>query len=269
MTEKSRLDGILVARGMAESRHKARALILAGLIEVDGVPVEKAGRLISNSARVSLRGQPPAYVSRGGGKLEAALRHFDIPIQGRILLDVGASTGGFTDCLLAHGARKVVAVDVGYGQLAWKLRQDTRVQVMERTNIRYLTPADLQEQMDGGVVDVSFISLKQVIPPVSRLLKPDAFLIVLIKPQFEVGRGQVGKGGVVRDPTQHRAVLQDLTCFFDASGWSVQGVLPSPVLGPKGNQEFLACLTRGRLGLFAPGDACESESGIQCPGPTP
>jgi len=184
------------------------------------------------------------YVSRGGHKLEAAITHFSVDVVGRIMLDVGASTGGFTDCLLQHGARKVIAVDVGYGQLDWKLRQDPRVTVLERTNIRYLQPQTLDAIPHGAVIDAAFISLKQVIPAVMHLVADRAFVLALIKPQFEVGKGRVGKGGVVRDPALHQEVIEDLSRFFEGLNWHVMGYIPSPILGPKGNREFLIYLKR-------------------------
>ncbi len=241
---KIRLDQLLVKRGLAESREKARAMIMAGLVQVDGIQVDKAGRLIPVSAPILLKEMRPPYVSRGGAKLEAALKHFSVNVKGQVLLDVGASTGGFTDCLLQHGARRVIAIDVGYGQLDWKLRQDPRVEVLEKTNIRNLKPADIDMPIHGAVIDVSFISLKLVVPPVSNLIKKHAFIISLIKPQFEVGKGQVGKGGVVRDPNLHQEVIERLRSFFETLGWTVQGHIPSPLLGPKGNREFLIYMSR-------------------------
>lgn len=244
MSMKIRLDHLLVQRGLAESRAKAKALIMAGLVEVDGMRADKSGILVPESVSISLKKTGPAYVSRGGLKLEAALAHFSVDVNGLVLLDVGASTGGFTDCLLRYGARKVFAIDVGYGQLDWKLRQDPRVEIFEKTNIRYLTPGDIEQALDAAVIDVSFISLRLVVPPISNLLKRHAFIIALIKPQFEVGKGLVGKGGVVRDPELHQQVIEGLAAFFWDSGWSVKGHIPSPILGPKGNREFLIYLTR-------------------------
>jgi len=212
---------------------------MAGLVEVDNVRIDKAGTLTPHTATISLKRPHFPYVSRGGLKLEAALRCFAIGVADKVLLDVGASTGGFTDCLLRRGARKVFAIDVGYGQLHWRLRQDRRVVVLERTNIRHLRPADLEEIADGAVVDVSFISLRLVMPPVTRLLRKEAFVVTLIKPQFEVGKGRVGKGGVVRDPALHQEVIEELGVFFRDLGWTVAGQMPSPLLGPKGNREFL------------------------------
>lgn len=219
-------------------------MILAGLVEVNKLPIDKPGRLIPISSTVSLKKAPPPYVSRGGLKLEAALEHFSVDVRGKVLLDVGSSTGGFTDCLLQRGAERVIAVDVGYGQLHWKIRQDPRVTVLERTNVRYLKPENLKEQINGAVIDVSFISLKLVIPPVSELLLKDAFIIALIKPQFEVKKGQVGKGGVVRDPSLHQQVIDNLGTFFEGRGWTVIGHIASPFLGPKGNKEFFIYFKR-------------------------
>jgi 23S rRNA (cytidine1920-2'-O)/16S rRNA (cytidine1409-2'-O)-methyltransferase len=241
---KIRLDQLLVQKGLARSREKAKALIMAGLVQVDGAQIDKAGRFVPSSASVLLKEARPRYVSRGGLKLEAAIQHFSVDVKGRDLLDVGASTGGFTDCLLQHGANRVIAVDVGYGQLDWKLRQDPRVEILEKTNARYLRPEDLDTPVNGAVIDVSFISLKLVVPPVSELLKRPSYIIALIKPQFEVGKGQVGKGGVVRDPNLHRDVVENLKGFFETLGWTVQGHIPSPLLGPKGNREFFIYLTR-------------------------
>ena len=238
------MDQLLFQRGLAESREKAKAIIMAGHIEANGIQVDKPGSLIPASASISLKKPSCTYASRGGLKLEAALKHFSVDVDGLVLLDVGASTGGFTDCLLQHGASRVISVDVGYGQLDWKLRQDPRVDVLEKTNIRYLKPGDLEEPIHGAVIDVSFISLRLVIPPVSKLLIRYAFIIALIKPQFEVGKGRVGKGGVVRDPKLHKEVLDRLKTFFEGSGWDVQGHIPSPLLGPKGNREFLIYLQR-------------------------
>jgi 23S rRNA (cytidine1920-2'-O)/16S rRNA (cytidine1409-2'-O)-methyltransferase len=239
-----RLDQALVRAGLSESREKAKALVMAGLVRVNGERWDKPGRQIHPSARISVDPPFPPYVSRGGLKLEAALRDFSVPVKDKVLLDVGASTGGFTDCLLQSGARRVIAVDVGYGQLDWKLRNDPRVRLLEKTNIRHLRPDALGERADGAVIDVSFISLLLVIPPVSRLLLPDAFIIALIKPQFEVGKGEVGKGGVVREPALHEAVIQRVATLSEGSGWTVKGHIPSPIRGPKGNREFLIYLTR-------------------------
>ena len=231
-------------QGLAESREKAKGLIMAGQVMVDERKIEKPGQLIPSNAVVSIKGPNQPYVSRGGLKLEAALDHFSIRVENKIIMDVGASTGGFTDCLLKRGVKRVIAVDVGYGQLDWKIRQDPRVRIMERTNIRYLQPEALEERVQGAVIDVSFISLKLVIPPVSRLLTDEAFIVALIKPQFEVGKGQVGKGGVVRDPGLHSKVISDLENFFLEQSWEIIGHITSPLLGPKGNKEFFICLRR-------------------------
>jgi len=238
------LDQLLVQRGLAESREKAKAMVMEDLVQVNGFPVNKPGRLIPTSAAIVTNKVSPPYASRGGLKLEAALHHFPMTIKGQTLIDVGASTGGFTDCLLKHGAHRVIAVDVGYGQFDWGLRKDRRVKVLERTNIRYLKPCDIEETIDGAVIDVSFISLRLVVPSVSELLRKHAFIIALIKPQFEVGKGQVGKGGVVRDSQLHQQVIDGLSRFFKDFGWTVVGHIPSPLLGPKGNREFLIHLTR-------------------------
>jgi 23S rRNA (cytidine1920-2'-O)/16S rRNA (cytidine1409-2'-O)-methyltransferase len=242
-SRKIRLDLLLVQKGLAESREKARAMIMAGLVEVDRLTADKPGHLITPSSEIFIR-QPLPYVSRGGLKLEAALDRFSVDVKDRVLLDVGASTGGFTDCLLQRGARRVVAVDVGYGQFHWKLRQDPRVALIEKTNIRNLAPGMIKEDLDGAVIDVSFISLKLVLPVVSKLLKQNAFVVALVKPQFEVGKSKVGKGGVVRDPMMHQEVIEELCTFFREAGWRVEGQISSPVLGPKGNKEFLVYLTR-------------------------
>ncbi len=242
--EKTRLDLLLVQRGLVESREKAKRMIMAGLVEVNNRVSDKPGHLIPVSSKISLEKPSLPYVSRGGLKLEAALDRFSVEVKGKILMDVGASTGGFTDCLLQRGAEKVVAVDVGYGQLHWKIRQDPRVVIFEKTNIRYLGPDQIREPINGAVIDVSFISLKRVIPPVSRLLLDEAFIVALIKPQFEVEKDQVGKGGVVRDPSLREEVVDNLIQFFEEADWQVEGYTPSPILGPKGNQEYLISLKR-------------------------
>ena len=239
-----RLDLLLFQKGLSESRQKAKALIMAGKVRVNGESVQKPGTQVRSSSDIAIQEPYPPYVSRGGLKLEAALDFFSIDVTGRTLLDIGASTGGFTDCLLQRGAKKVIAVDTGYGQLHWKLRQDPRVTVIERKNARYLTKDDLMETADGAVIDVSFISLKRIIPPVSKLLYNSSFIVSLIKPQFEVGKQQVGKGGVVRDPLLHEEVVDNLYGFFQSQGWNVIGHIPSPIWGPKGNREFLIYVKR-------------------------
>lgn len=234
-----RLDKLLVDRGLVPSRERAQALILAGKVEVNGQKVSKAGQKVAEESDVRLLSDDLPFVSRGGIKLQHAISHFQLDLANTVAMDVGASTGGFTDCLLQHGARRVYAVDVGYGQLAWKLRQDSRVIVLERQNIRYL-PADLiPEPIQVATIDTSFISLKIVIPVVIPFLDRPSTLIALIKPQFEVGKGQVGKGGVVRDPEMHKRVCESIASFCVQLGLRVVGTTPSPIQGPKGNQEFL------------------------------
>jgi len=241
VAERRRLDLALVDRGLAASRERAQTLVRAGLVRVAGATTDKPDQLVGADQAIEVAGTPP-YVSRGGEKLAAALDRFAIDPTGHNALDVGSSTGGFTDVLLQRGAARVVAVDVGYGQLAWSLRQDPRVIVLERVNIRHLDrlpiPADL------GVIDVSFISLRLVLPRVRDLLSPPGEVVALVKPQFEVGKGAVGKGGVVRDPDQHQRVLSELKQFAGESGYSVAGEVESPILGAKGNREFLLYLRR-------------------------
>jgi len=245
MGEKERLDKLLVRRGLAPTRERARGLILAGQVLVNEGMIDKPGSQVAGDCRLRLKGELHPYVSRGGLKLAHALGHFQLDPAGLVAIDVGASTGGFTDCLLQHGARKVYAVDVGYGQLAWSLRNDPRVVNLERTNIRYLAADALAELPTLAVIDASFISLDKVLPPTLRLLAPGAVVIALIKPQFEVGRGEVGKGGVVRDPGKHRQVIDRVTQLAGELGCRVLGLVESPVLGPKGNREFLIWLATG------------------------
>ncbi len=239
MAGKQRLDRVLLEKGLAGSRERARALIMAGKVLVNDRPVDKAGAMVAAEDAVFLKGEDIPYVSRGGLKLAAALTAFAIDVSGQVCLDVGASTGGFSDCLLQKGAAKVYAVDVGYGQLAWKLRQDPRVTVIERTNIRHMDADAVPEPVDLIAIDVAFISLKIAGPASAPFARPGSDMIALIKPQFEVGKGQVGKGGVVKDPDQHAAVIDDLKTFFSEMGLQPCGVIPSPILGPKGNREFL------------------------------
>ena len=239
---KRRLDVLLVERGLVQGLQRALALILAGEVWVNGQRLSKAGTLVPEDAAIRITGKEIPYVSRGGLKLEAALRQFEIDVTGFSCLDVGASTGGFTDCLLQHGARQVTAVDVGYGQLHWKLRSDPRVKVIERANIRHLDPRAIPEGVDLACIDVSFISLKIVVPAVLKFLKRPGQIICLVKPQFEVGKKMVEKGGVVRDPALHQAVIEDVAGALNESGLRQLGVIPSPILGPKGNQEYLAYL---------------------------
>ena len=241
-----RIDRLIVEKGLAESREKAARHILAGEVFVDGVRVDKAGAVVASNAKIEVRGAS-RYVSRGGEKLLHALDRFKVAVTGRVCLDVGASTGGFTDCLLQRGAARVYAVDVGTGQLDAKLRNDPRVVVMERTNARTLDPRLFDEQPTLGVVDVAFISLEKILPATFGVLASRCELLALVKPQFEVGRKDVGKGGVVRDPAHQRAAVQRLARFSVLRGWHVLGVTASPLRGPKGNQEFFLHLsTQGR-----------------------
>ncbi len=243
---KERLDKILVDRGIVETRERARALIMAGQVVVDEHTVDKAGYMVRLDSEIRLKGDPMPFVSRGGLKLQKALDEFCVDVTDLVALDSGASTGGFTDCLLQRGARKVFAVDVGYGQLAWKLRQDERVVNMEKTNIRYLEPDLLDEVPDIAVIDVSFISLDKVLPNIIRLIKEDGVILALIKPQFEVGRGNVGKGGVVRDASKHQEVIDAVQVLAKSLSLEVKGTIESPILGPKGNREFLICLKKSK-----------------------
>jgi 23S rRNA (cytidine1920-2'-O)/16S rRNA (cytidine1409-2'-O)-methyltransferase len=243
MSFKKRLDHLIMENDLAPSRQRARALIMAGKVRVDGVMLDKPGTLVSTDARIRVKGEDPAYVSRGGLKLAGALDTLKISVQDLVCLDIGASTGGFTDCLLQHGAARVYAVDVGYGQLAWRLRQDDRVVVIERTNIRHMPAHRIPETVDLATIDVSFISLRIVVPAVLKFLKPEGRIVALIKPQFEVGRGKVGKGGVVRNAALRESVINGLIDFFKQQGLRCGPVVPSSILGPKGNQEYLLPLT--------------------------
>jgi 23S rRNA (cytidine1920-2'-O)/16S rRNA (cytidine1409-2'-O)-methyltransferase len=242
-----RLDSLLFERGLAESQKLAQALILSGVVLVDDRPADKAGTLISAAAEVRIRGDANPYVSRGGLKLRGALDFFNISVTGLIALDIGASTGGFTDCLLQAGAARVYAIDVGYGLLAWKLREDPRVVTIERTNIRHYDGAGITDGIDLAVFDASFISLRLIIPPVLRLIKEGALLIALIKPQFEVEKGEVGNHGVVRDPSLHERVLAEMEAFCRSFGLAVLGSCVSPLIGPAGNREFFICLRNCRI----------------------
>ncbi len=252
MVKKERLDVAMVQRGLAESRAKAQAIIMSGVVFIANQKVDKAGTMVAPETEIEVREKNTCpYVSRGGLKLEKALRDFGVDPTGYVCSDSGASTGGFTDCLLQKGAKKVFAIDVGYGQLAWKLREDPRVVCMERTNIRYLTPSDLGEPLDLSVVDVSFISLHIVLPAIRALLKPEGQVLCLIKPQFEAGREKVGKKGVVRDPQVHLEVLENFWTLAKGLGFTIRNMTFSPVKGPEGNIEFL-----GHLSLV-PGTDCE------------
>ena len=244
MKHKERLDVLLVSRGLAETRTKAQAIIMSGDVYVGGQKADKPGMSYEDTVEIEVRGQACPYVSRGGLKLEKALRDFGVDPAGYVCSDSGASTGGFTDCLLQQGAKKVFAIDVGYGQLAWKIRSDPRVVTMERTNIRYVTPEQLGEPLDLSVIDVSFISLKLVLPTIKTLLRPEAGQVLcLIKPQFEAGKEKVGKKGVVRDPAVHREVLETFVATARDLGFTILNLTFSPVKGPEGNIEFLAHLT--------------------------
>ncbi len=248
-----RLDRLLVERGLAPSRERAQALILAGHVRVAGQPAGKPGGEVSADVALEVLADDLPFVSRGGLKLAFALEHYAFDPAGHVALDVGASTGGFTDCLLQRGARRVLAVDVGYGQLAWTLRQDPRVFLLERQNVRSLSAAQLPEPPTMAVSDVSFISLRLVLPKLAELLPPGAPALVLIKPQFEVGKGQVGKGGVVRDPALRARAVDDVLAAATALGFATEPVVPSPVVGPAGNVEFLAR-------LYAPRTSSSSSS---------
>ena len=256
MKHKERLDVLLVSLGLAESRAKAQATIMAGEVYVNGQKADKSGMEVDITSNIEVRGSACPYVSRGGLKLEKALKNFGVDPTGYVCSDSGASTGGFTDCLLQQGASKVFAIDVGYGQLAWKIRNDPRVVVMERTNIRYVTPEDLGEPLDLSVIDVSFISLGLVLPVVKSLLKPTGQVLCLIKPQFEAGKDKVGKKGVVRDPAVHEEVLQNFISLAKSLDFTIRNLTFSPVKGPEGNIEFLAHLSMqpGEDSYLAPGE---------------
>ncbi len=244
MKIKKRLDVLLTEQLYADTRSKAQAIIMAGQVYVNGQKADKPGVSYEETVQIEVRGQTCPYVSRGGLKLEKALRDFGVKPEGFVCSDSGASTGGFTDCLLQQGARKVFAIDVGYGQLDWKIRSDERVVVMERTNIRYVTPEDLGEPLDLSVIDVSFIGLEIVLPTIKTLLKPESGQVLcLIKPQFEAGKDNVGKKGVVRDPIIHKMVLDNFVALTQRLGFAILGLTFSPVKGPEGNIEFLAHLT--------------------------
>ena len=243
MKIKKRLDVLLVERLYADTRSKAQAIIMSGNVYVNGQKADKAGTSFEETVDIEVRGAVCPYVSRGGLKLEKALRDFGVKPEGYVCSDSGASTGGFTDCLLQQGAKKVFAIDVGYGQLDWKIRSDERVVVMERTNIRYVTPEDLGEPLDLSVIDVSFIGLEIVLPTIKNLLKPTGQVLCLIKPQFEAGKDNVGKKGVVREPKIHQMVLDNFVALVDSLGFKILGLTFSPVKGPEGNIEFLGHLT--------------------------
>ena len=244
---KERLDRVLVEKGLAGSRQRAQALIMAGRVLVEEKRMEKAGVKVDPDANIRIKGDDILYVSRGGTKLEKALREFRVEVGRKTVIDVGASTGGFTDCLLKQGAAKVYAVDVGYGQLAWKLREDPRVVCLDKTNIRYLSPEKITEPVDLAVIDTSFISLEKVLPKVSELLRESGEIVALIKPQFEVGKGQVGKGGIVRDADKQQDVVRRISGFAKKIGLFTAGVIESPIPGQKGNKEFFIYLKKGKV----------------------
>ena len=244
MSNKTRLDVLLTERGLLDSRQKAQATIMSGIVFVNGQRVDKAGTAVSNDALIEIRGTTLPYVSRGGLKLEKAMQTFPLTLTGKICADIGASTGGFTDCMLQNGAKKVYAVDVGYGQLDWKLRNDARVVCMERTNARYLTHEEIPEELDFASVDVSFISLKLIFPALYGLLREGGEIACLIKPQFEAGREKVGKKGVVRDPAVHLEVLEHFLIHAKENHFTVLGITYSPIRGPEGNIEYLGFLRK-------------------------
>lgn len=241
---KDRLDVLLVKRGLAESREKAKAVIMSGIVYVDGQKEDKAGQTFADTANIEVRGNTLKYVSRGGLKLEKAMECFDVSVKDKVCMDIGASSGGFTDCMLQNGAKKVYAVDVGHGQLAWKLRNDTRVVVMEKTNIRYVKPEDIGESIDFASIDVSFISLSKVLPAAYNLLGERGEIVALIKPQFEAGREKVGKKGVVREKSTHIEVIQNCFAYAKENGFFVRELEFSPVKGPEGNIEYLYHLVK-------------------------
>ena len=242
--KKERIDKLVHELGLAPSREKARALIMAGQVVVDDRRVDKAGEMVPVDAEIRIKGEIMPFVSRGGLKLERALEDFSIQVEGKSAIDVGASTGGFTDCLLQRGIKRVYAIDVGYGQMDLKVKNDERVVSIERTNIRELDTSIIPEKADIAVIDVSFISLTKVIPHVIPLLIDGGEIVALIKPQFEVGKGEVGKGGIVKDDKKIEAVLQNIKIFAEESGLEVNGLIPSPILGGKGNREYLIYLRK-------------------------
>lgn len=247
---KERLDVMLVNRGLAPSREKAKAVIMSGIVYVDGQKEDKAGSMFDSEIPIEVRGTTLAYVSRGGLKLEKAMTHFGVELKGKVCMDVGSSTGGFTDCMLQNGAVKVYAVDVGHGQLDWKLRNDPRVVCMEKTNIRYVTPQDIEDEIQFSSIDVSFISLTKVLGPVKELLAKDGQIVCLIKPQFEAGREKVGKKGVVREKSTHLEVIWQVINFAVKLGFEILNLEFSPIKGPEGNIEYLLYLqnhTDGKL----------------------
>lgn len=263
---KERLDVLLVKQGLAESREKAKAIIMAGSVFVQGQREDKAGAMFDPAkAQISVKDSSLKYVSRGGYKLEKAMEEFPLALTGLVCMDIGASTGGFTDCMLQNGAAKVYAVDVGQGQLAWALRSDPRVVCMEKTNFRYLTRERIQDDLDFCSVDVSFISLTKILIPARKLLKAEGRMVCLIKPQFEAGREKVGKKGVVRDASVHREVIAKVLDFADLAGFAVRGLTFSPIKGPEGNIEYLVFLQKDArtAGMEAPDTEQEAEEGLR------
>jgi 23S rRNA (cytidine1920-2'-O)/16S rRNA (cytidine1409-2'-O)-methyltransferase len=256
MASKERIDILLVEQGFFPSREKAKAAVMAGLVLAGQERIDKPGTKVSRDVEIKVKGAPHPYVSRGGLKLEKAIREFNLDLQGKVMLDIGASTGGFTDCALQHGASYVYAIDVGYNQLDWTLRNDPRVKVMERMNFRYMTPADLLGPVpDMASIDVSFISLRHILPPLKEMLPEGGTVVALIKPQFEAGRENVGKSGVVRDSAVHEDVLVSVLHFADSLGFRFRGLTFSPITGGEGNIEFLACWTmQTSSGTFDPGE---------------
>lgn len=242
---KKRLDMLMMERALAPSREKAKAFIMAGDVYVDGQKEDKAGTMFPETVKIEVRGNTLPYVSRGGLKLEKAMKNFDVTLDSKVCMDVGASTGGFTDCMLQNGAVKVYSIDVGYGQLDWKLRNDPRVVCMEKTNIRYVVPEDIGDKIEFVSIDVSFISLTKVLGPVKNLMAEDGQIVCLIKPQFEAGREKVGKKGVVRDPAVHKEVLEHYLEHAREAGFGVLGLTYSPIRGPEGNIEYLGFLQKG------------------------
>lgn len=251
MGEKERLDVLVFKEGMADSREKASRQVMSGIVYVNGIKVDKPGTKLPVSSKIEIRGTALPYVSRGGLKLEKAIREFNLELYDKVALDVGASTGGFTDCMLQNGASKVYAIDVGYGQLAWNLRTDSRVVCLERTNIRYVAPEAIGEYADFASIDVSFISLTKVLPAVKQLLKESGEVVCLIKPQFEAGREKVGKKGVVREKNVHIEVIEKLAAFCTGEmEFSILGLSYSPIKGPEGNIEYLLYLSKSRTSAF-------------------
>lgn len=255
--KKERLDALLMNRALFESRAKAQAAIMAGQVLVNEQKIDKPGTPVPPDVTIRLLGNKLPYVSRGGLKLEKALQIFPISVQDKVVADIGASTGGFTDCALQNGAAKVYAIDVGYGQLAWKLRNDERVINMERTNVRYLEADSLPEQVDAATIDVAFISLDKILPAVHKILKEDGFVITLIKPQFEAGKENVGKKGVVRDARVHEQVINNVIAFAKEEGFGIAGLDFSPIKGPEGNIEYLLHLTLGADDAVSPAFVAE------------